>query len=169
MSVPNEKSWKVFEKNIETHSAYLQIPAIKIPEKVVFAKGRYIRVKSPIDFTACVDGEAVYFDAKCESIEDRHYFAKELEEGRSFKKQWETLARFHDQGAVCGLLIWFKEKGRVAWVDASVLKKAISDGDKSITFDSPGVVSQEDCEPINLRELTKGVRKCKCQMNKATR
>ncbi len=164
MATNNQPLWKVFEENIQKHSAYHRISIVKVPERVVIPKGKGpIRLKSPFDFIASIDGEAIFFDAKSESITDKFYFASKLKKEKSLQSQLDKLREFDKNGDVCGFLIWFKEACKITWVPLAVLEANLLSDEAGITWETPGVYTQEHSSPINLRELTKGVRKCKCQ------
>jgi len=147
------EAWKAFESNIVKHSDILNIPCLKIPDKVIPIKGKIVRKKVAFDFAACVQGLGVFFDAKVEStantfgLKSRVFHEKKMH-------QWAALSRFNDGGAICGFLIWFVSKGKIVWANVDSINAALSRGEKSITSDTIGVIVIDDSDPIDLRILT---------------
>lgn len=144
----------MFEKNIVDHSERLNIPVLRVPDKVIIVRGLPIRKKTAFDFSASVDSIATYFDAKVETdsktfgLKSRVFHEKKIH-------QWSYLSKFKDGGAVCGYLIWFVSIGKIVWASVDCIKDAMSREEKSITADTKGVVVRDDCDPIDLRAFTK--------------
>lgn len=145
-------AWKTFENNIRDHSKVYGIFVLKIPESVRLIKGFHpIRTKTAFDFTAGVDGLAVYFDAKCVSERNSFNYDKYLLD-KKHKHQWLALQEAWDAGNISGLLVWFPKKGLIGWASVPILRKSI----QHETFLGPetqGVIWQSDDNPINLRLL----------------
>ncbi len=147
------EAWKAFEKNIETHSRLLKIPCVKIPDKILITRKGTIRNKVAFDFSACVEGMAVYFDAKCES-EGRTFGLKSRVFNEKKIHQWSYLTEFNDGGAICGFLIWFVSMNKFVWANVETVKGALARDEKSITPETEGVVVCDDSDPIDLRVFT---------------
>ena len=146
--------WKDFESNILSHSKINNLFILKIPEAVRLKKGyRPIRVKTAFDFTASIDGLAMFFDAKCVSTRDSWNYAKYMLDDKRIH-QWNSLQEAYDKGNISGLLFWFTQKGLIGWASVPTIRESL----KTETYLGPetaGVVWQSDQIPIDLRSLTR--------------
>src|SRR5690606_23393579 len=114
--------WKIFEQNIVTHSMYMGITAIKIPDGVKMVRDfkgpglKPIRYKTSFDFACSIDGIAAFFDAKAESSNNRFNYKSLLLNEKKIH-QWEALCDAHEKGSIAGLLIWFPLSSLIGWAN----------------------------------------------------
>lgn len=142
-----------FEKKILDESEIIYgVNCRRIPNEVKrLYSGSPVQVKTCFDFCASVDGVSVHFDAKSTANESLNF--KSYIISKEKKHQYLNLLKSYDDGSVAGYLIWWYKLGLYSWASVQVIKSMIDSGEKFIKHDSPGVITTDDTQPINLREL----------------
>jgi len=149
-------AWKIFEKNLVTHSRLQGIDVFKFPEDVKVLGKLVIRKKTSFDFVASVGGISMFFDAKVEAANNLFNFKSRIFNDEK-QHQWTALKSLKDKDIISGYMIWFKGVGLIAWASVGVIESLVARDIKSINANDtekyPGVVWQRDDQPINLKFL----------------
>lgn len=136
------KIWEAFEKRI-VHDFTMQGHFIaRIPTGARVVKGgaglTFKGQKTPFDFASCVEGVAVFFDAKCVTSGSRFNF-KSLVLAPKKVHQYEALCAARKSGAEAGYMIWWYNTRQITWLDIAELEYRIRSGSPSISPESlPG-------------------------------
>jgi penicillin-binding protein-related factor A (putative recombinase) len=145
--------WKQFEHRIKNEANINPtVTCIRIRDDVrVIGNGKPIRSKSEFDFTAAIDGQAMFFDAK--ETQDARWNLKEYCLYKTKVHQWNALKSAHEKGAMAGYLVWFSTLNSIVWAPIPALLAAIERDEKCLTITTIGCSSQSDNEPIDLQAL----------------
>lgn len=169
------KPWKAFEKRIKVESQMLGITCIKVPnhlEKARIKSGALIDVerKTEFDFCAGIDGIAMFFDAKYVSSEN-YLSLNELTRPQKYH-QYSALVDAWAKGNISGYVAHLFKIQTICWIPITTVMNLIdhikqaeahnqnNPNDKQplplkrIMPSVPGVISQPDDRPIDLRRLT---------------
>lgn len=142
--------WKAFENRIKIESGMQGITCIKVPEHMIYSRGKTFRKKTEFDYCAGIDGVAAFFDAKSSGrdLYLEHYI---LEESKIH--QYAALIQADENSNIAGYLIYFYQEFQICWANIKLVKKLWESGVKKITVDTPGLVKQMDNTRLNLRTL----------------
>lgn len=146
------REWSQWERRIYSDLNYQQLVCIKIPEDVKFIQGKVVRKKTDFDFVVAHKGQAIFFDAKCMSTEERFNYKSRLTNDKKIHQLY-ALIEAKRRGAIAGLLFYFEKSNLIAWADIEDVKRDIDSGNKTITPDTDFLVCQHDTDPINLPAL----------------
>lgn len=147
--------WAQFEKRIAHDSGLCGIFVSRIPTgcRIVRAgpRPKIQLVKTDFDFSAGVNGQSLYFDAKALLDNNFNFKSRVLSESKvhQFKRMLEARAL----GNSAGYLIWFYELRKITWAPINLVNAMISDGAKSLNPDTPGCRTQDDFIVIDLSKI----------------
>lgn len=143
--------WRDFEKRI-LHDLNLGMFCTQIPSAISQTRGGFVRKKTDFDFAACVDGKALFFDAKACGKEG--FYLKDQVFNEKKIHQFNALSRAEEAGAFAGYLVWFYQKKIIAWISVQAVLNAVQLGAKALDERSVDKLKfQKDGDPINFRRL----------------
>ncbi|MHA2064110.1 MAG: hypothetical protein ACXABY_06990 [Candidatus Thorarchaeota archaeon] len=151
---------KAFEKRIIHDSEALNYTCIKVPEEVrsFYGKGRPVQVQTPFDFCAGVMGRAAFFDGK--ACGDLAFNIKSNILRGTKAHQLAALQQAEACGNKAGYLIWFYTQACFAYLRCGDIQGYLSDGLKSINPYLPGIRTQPDNKPLDIKRLIFGDELC---------
>lgn len=153
LPVKRASKWQGWEKRIITECGVQQITCVKIPTEIrgFFGSGKKAAVRSFVDFAVGCDGKAIFFDAKV--TQDSVWNLRKYVFNEKSIHQYHSLIGARNNSNLAGYMILFWLHKRISWVPIDVIERCYNNGIASITYETEGVKTVLECDPMPLREM----------------